>query len=388
MFFKKKKPKIDPKIRFQNRQFNQKLHEARTFKRTAKPIPEGSFDRFLKRIGLGSRWMQALVVLLFLGVVYVVYAPNFLTLQTIRVEGLSDEQRKLAETAIEDSLNKTPFYNPQRNLFFLSKDRVNRAVMSVPGVDLVEKVSKNFGQKTLTVIVKAKHERFLVRSNDQIFDVYNDGTLKGQAGLSRDAWAGVQNPGMAKVDLGANVPSQETRQFFSPESVEYMIRLQEALKGIVGSPLAYFSIRIPQLKEQQDLIDAAAEQQRLLEEEIAAQNSDTADEENATGPETEIDPAITEEPATETAPTITLPKIDITLPIKADELDILLQKGTNQQRVFKVIVDTKENPEQLVQRLNLLLSQTAPDRYNNLSYIDLRIPSRAYVCLTNSPCTR
>lgn len=384
MFFKKKKPKIDPKIRFQNRQFNQKLHEARTFKRTAKPIPEGSFDRFLKRIGLGSRWMQALVVLLFLGVVYVVYAPNFLTIQIIRVEGLSDEQRELAETAIEDSLNKTPFYNPQRNLFFLSKDRVNRAVMSVPGVDLVEKVSKNFGQKTLTVIVKAKHERFLVRSNDQIFDIYNDGTLKGQAGLSRDAWAGVQNPGMAKVDLGANVPSQETRQFFSPESVEYMIRLQEALKGIVGSPLAYFSIRIPQLKEQQDLIDAAAEQQRLLEEEIAAQNSDGEDE-------TEIDPSASEEPVAEPAaeaPPVTLPKIDITLPIKADELDILLQKGTSQQRVFKVIVDTKENPEQLVQRLNLLLSQTAPDRYNNLSYIDLRIQSRAYVCLTNSPCTR
>ncbi|HEX3099924.1 MAG TPA: hypothetical protein VHQ41_03040, partial [Patescibacteria group bacterium] len=63
MFFKKKKPKIDPKIRFQNRQFNQKLHEARTFKRTARPVPEGAIERFLRKIGLGSRWLQILIAL-------------------------------------------------------------------------------------------------------------------------------------------------------------------------------------------------------------------------------------------------------------------------------------------------------------------------------------
>jgi hypothetical protein len=387
MIFQKKKPKIDPKIRFQNRQFNQKLQEARTFKRTVRQVPDGSMEKFLAKIGLGSRWMQILVALVVLGVVYVIYAPNFLTVQAIKVEGLPDDQRKLVESAIEESLNNPPFYNPQHNLFFMSKVRVTQAAMSVAGIDAVEKISKNFPQKTLTLQVKPKHERFLVRSNEQVFDVYNDGTLKGVAGLNRDAWLGVQNPGMAKVDLGGTVPQQESRQFFTPETVQYIIVVQEKLKGIVGSPLAYFSVRIPQLKEQQDLIDAAEEQQRKLREEVEAEhdantNADSEEEDKEESGKQE------EEPPVETQAPSTLPKIDISLPIRADELDLIFNKGTNQQRTFKVIVDTKENPDQLVQRLNLLLSQTAPDRYNNLSYIDMRIPSRAFVCLLNSPCTR
>ncbi len=387
MFFQKKKPKIDPKIRFQNRQFNQKLHAARTFKRTAKPIPDGSFDRFLRNIGLGSRWMQIFVALIVLGVVYVIYAPNFLSVQAIRIEGLSDEEAARVQSAVEDKLNNTPFYNPQRNLLFLSKDRVAEAALSVAGIDTVEKITKNFGQKTLYVTLRPKHERFLVRTRELVFDVYNDGTLKGQAGLDIAQWSSIVNPGMAKVEVAANVPAQDSRQFFSPDTVKYMIQLQEALKGIVGSPLVYFSMRIPELKEQQDMLEAT---RKLEEEKLQAEESEeeidaeSGEEPSAEG-EAESQPV--EEVTAEPQP-VALPSIDITLPVNADELDVVLQKGTNAKRTFRVIVDTKENPEQLVQRLNLLLSQTAPDRYDQLSYIDLRIQPRAYVCLLNTVCNR
>ena len=383
MFFnKKKKPKIDPKVRFQNRQFNQKLHEARTFKRTARPVPEGSFEKFLRKIGLGSRWTQVFVALIFLGAVYLVYAPNFLSVQAIKVEGLSDVERVKVETAIQDELNKTPFYNPQRNLLFLSKNRVMQVVSAMPGIEAIENIDKQFKEKTLVVTLKPKYELFLVRSSDTVFDIYNDGLPKGQAGLSYDSWLGVQNPGMIKVDLGAKLSglpqdNNEFKRFFTDDTVIYLKRVNEALKGIVGSPLAYFSVRIPELKEQQEFIEAAPP--TTPEEDLTIE--DVPDE---SLPETEIDQPLPDV-AQQESPTS---NIEVSLPINADELNIVLQKGANQRRTFNVIVDTKENPEQLVQRLNLLLSQTAPDRYNNLFYIDLRIQTRAFVCLTSSPCIR
>lgn len=379
MFFKKKKPKIDSKVRFQNRQFNQKLQEARTFKRTARPIPEGGFEKFLSRIGLGSRWKQIFFALLVLGVVYVVYAPNFLSLQTIQVEGLSEADRSKVETAIQDNLNKTPFYNPQRNLFFLSKNRVREVVSNIPAVDSVEGIHKNFGQKTLTITLKSKYEKFLVRSADSVLDVYNDGALKGVAGLSRDSWVSTQNPGMLKVDLNATISGNSTessslQQFFSANTVEYMAKLKEATNGITGSSLAYFSIRIPQLKAQQEFLES----QEQVDEQPTKEESAEGEPESST--ESSVEPA--PEPKEE------LPAVEVSLPINADELDVYFQKGSDQRRTFKVIVDTKENPEALVQRLNLLLSQTAPERYAQLSYIDMRIPSRAYVCLLNTVCNR
>lgn len=367
LFGKKKKPKIDPKVRFQNRQFNQKLQQARTFKRTARPIPEGGFERFLKRIGLSSRWKQIFVALIVLGAVYLVYAPNFLTVQSFTIEGLSDTERPLVESAVQDSLNRTPFYNPQRNLLFASKNRIRQAVLSVSGIDSVEKITKNFKQKSITITARPKHERFLVRTSDAVFDIYNDGTIKGRAGLERDSWANVQNPAMAKVDLGAQLAAQDTRQFFSSETVGYMIQLQEALKGIAGSPLSHFSIRIPELKQQQELQEEQARPEAIPSEVNAGEITPSGGD------------LVADEPV--------LPVVDIRLPINADELDVVLQKG-NTQRKFKVIVDTKENPEALVQRLNLLLSQTAPDRYNNLSYVDLRIQARAYICLLNTVCNK
>ena len=381
MFFNKKKPKIDPKVRFQNRQFNQKLHEARTFKRTARPITEGPLNKSLQRVGLGSRLKQIFFGMLFLGLVYVIYAPNFLSVQSVRVEGLSEFERIKAEAAIYDNLNNTPFYNPQRNLFFLSKNRVREVVSTISGVDVVESIYKNFKTKALTITVKPKHEKFLVRSSDAVFDVYNDGSLKSVAGVNRDAWMGIINPGMIKIDLGGMVnlqsdDSQEFKMFFSESTVEYITKLHESMKEITGSNLAYFSIRIPQLKEQQEFLEL---QKKKLEEATGEEQADgalqnTDDQSFDPEPEQQVEPL--------------LPAVDVTVPINADELDIIFQKGTDSKRTFKVIVDTKEKPEQLVQRLNLLLLQTSPERYSQFFYIDLRVPSRAYVCLLNSPCIR
>lgn len=365
MFFKKKKQKLDSKVRFQNRQFNQKLQEARTFKRSVKPIPDGEFSKFLKKIGLGSAWRQVGFALLVLIVLYLIYFPNFLTLKEIEIEGVRDSNSAEIEASIRDNISKVPFYNPQRNILFLSKTRLESILNEFATVDAVNSITKDFKNKRIRIVVTPKQEQFLVRSTDHTFVLYNDGSLKTEA--DRSLWDTNQNTHLIKVDVPAHINVVNAREFLFPETVSYLTKLEKELKGIVGSPLAFINIPITESKKAQVMEPAPTDAVEVVDEV-------TTEEDVAV----EVPPPVPEE----------LPVVDIHTPITADELNVFLQKGDQKERLFQVLLDPKEDTNKSVQRLNLLLSQTAADRYINLSYIDLRIGNRAYVCLTNTVCAK
>lgn len=362
MFFNKnKKPKLDPKVRYQNRQFNQKLQQARTFKREARIVPDSSVDKFLYRIGLGNKWLQALVLLVILGLGYIVYAPNLLTLQSISIEGASDSDRGVIEASIRNVIGNAPFYNPQHNMLFLSKNRVQQATFDIPGVDSVAHIRRDFKTKTLHVSVLSKYEKFLVRNNNRVFDIYNDGFTKGEAGVNAQSWETTKNPNMIKVDVQADITNIDNKKFFTNNAVQYMHELQENIKGIIGTSLSYVQLSRAEIEPINSQVDdnEADPSEEILEEEVVS---------------------TPEKDATES------PQQQIELPITPGQIDLIMQKGTDQNKTFRVIADTAESPHDLVQRLNLLLSQTDATRYNNLSYIDLRVKSRAYICLINTVC--
>lgn len=369
MFFnKKKKSKLDPKVRFQNRQFNQKLQKARTFKRSIRPVAEGRVNQFLNKIGLGSRIIQTGVILLALSILYFVYVPNFLSLQNITVEGVSESEKSALIAVVRNALGESPFYNPQRNLLFLSKSRVQQAVMSDRGIDHVVSINKDYHQKTLHIFVMAKYEKFLVRTNDKVFDIYNDGTLKGEAGLERDSWITTQNPNMIKIDVQASVLVQNNHEFFTPSTVNYITELSTNLQGIIGPTLQFVSLSNNYTSAPTNIEDSKI------------------DDDSSTQTDNELakNTSMNEEKTETNAPEVLVP--EMRLPINPSQMDLVFQKGDNPKRTFRVIVDTGENANDLTQRLNLLLSQTTPTRYNEISYIDLRVKNRAYVCLLNTNC--
>lgn len=376
LFFKKKQKKLDPKVRFQNRQFNQKLQQARTFKRAPKPIIESKLERFLHQIGLGSRLLQALLVLLVIGIVYVIYIPNFLTLQKIIIEGTSDSDRSLIEASVRNALGSAPLYDPQRNLLFTSKSRIADAVLAVNGVDTLQSISKEYANGTLRIKVLSKYEKYLVRTSDHVFDVYNDGTFKGEAGMARDEWDDVENAYMLKVNIDAQVEAQQAMAFFTKSTVTYLTELQENANGIIGSSVLYVNISNREIN---------------LKDEVTSEESEVVNEQNTVSDE----PEPIEIDGLDSASQKDLLRADqdanavidkISVPISPGQLEIIFQKGENPNKTFRVIVNTKESAHDAVQRLNLLLSQTSADRYANLSYIDLRVKSRAYICLLNTVC--
>ena len=336
MFFnKKKKTKVDAKVRFQNRGFTQKLDRARSFKRQPRSLPTNAVDQFLYRVGLESRFAQIGLAALVLAAVYIVYIPNFLTVSTITVSGLGNSDRIIAEGAAKEAISSASFYNPQHNLLFMNTDRIAAEIQSVPSVHEIVNVKKDYKNKTVHVEVIAKYERFLVATPDRVFDVYNDGILKGVAGIDVPSWPTTFNSQMVKVKLYHHIAGSNT-QFFNEDTVRKLNELADALQTIPSAPLAYI---------------AFDKEPRAAEGEVA-----------------EVE---TKE-----------------LPVSGGEWHVHLQKGNNPSQTFMVMLDSQVSIADTVQRLQLLLEQTNPDRFSKLYYIDMRLENRGYLCLVNTPCAQ
>lgn len=384
MFFKKKKPKLDPKVRFQNRQFNQKLQQARTFKRNVIPVPDSKISKFLKSIGLGSAWRQIGFALFVLAVLYTLYYPNFLTLQNIEINGIRSSDKSTVEAMVRDNISQAPFYNPQRNLLFLSKSRVESVLNEANMIDSVATIKKDFKTHTLRIVVVPKQEQFLVRSNDAVYVVYNDGSLKFKA--DRSLWETNPNDRLIKIDVPANISlNEEGKNFLAQNLIDYVKKLSQELKMINGSPLAYISIPITE--------DKKAPAPEVVVDEPENTNSNANSNSEGVIKEEPVPDAVDKLVAEENSVSASNipennPIVEIQTPVTLEELNIYLAKGGDKTKLFKVLFSHEESPKVSSERLNLLLSQTAADRYAALNYIDLRINNRAFICLLNTTCSK
>lgn len=337
MFFNKKpKQKTDPKVRFQHRQFTKKLDKARQFKRVPRVVPETNIDKFLSKFYLGNRWSQIALGLAACGVVYILLVPNFLSVKTIIVNGVSGSDAVLIENAVRQAIANAPFYNPQHNLLITSRKQVSRAATSVPIVHEVENVSKDYQSKAITVTVKPKYERFVFRDYTRALVAYNDGTLKGEHAVPLDQWETAPAPGMVKLKVEGVIRHGQSQSTLSEQFRSDVETAASELARFSSSPMAYVQIGSPQ-------------------------------------------PASVEG-GTEVKP------LEYSLPLHSDELYIKLMKNSDPADLFTVIFDARSDIKDAIKRLELLLSQMSAERYIKLYYIDMRLENRGYICLVNTPC--
>ncbi len=368
MFFRKKKPKLDPKVRFQHKQFASKLQSARTYKRQIRAIPETQLDKFLAQIGLASRWSQILVGLFILGLLYLIYIPNFLSLKDITISGLSESQARDLEIAIRNKIADQPFYNPQSNMLFMSSDLVISALDDVPSVMRIVSVQRNFEEQSLVIDAESKYEKLLVATPDKVYDVYNDGTLKGESGFSRTDWLAVVNPNMTKFLLNYPIEGSSNEKFFNESFFSKIVELLDQVKILEGHQLAYLSLKEEPKDDSQD--------QNTPSEEKPEGTTDASLEDNGSPTQQNTLPS---EPQKEEISSIRLP-------VNSSELHAVFYKNNDKRKTFRVIFDATRDLAKSVADLKLLLSQTPPDRYNQLDYIDMRLETKAFICLLGSPC--
>lgn len=355
MLFQKKNKKLDSKVRFQHKQFTGKLITARNYKRTAAAIPETKFDKFLAKIGLGSKWAQIGVGLIVLALLYLVYLPNFLTVKNIAITGLSESQARDFEIAIRDEIANGNFFYPEKNLIFLRNAVVYDAMAKVPSVSKVSLIYKSLAKQELTIEAESKYEKYLVATPSKVYDVYNDGLLKGESGIKRDQWAAISNPNMVKIELAGDIQSDDAGKFLHASLVGYLENLNTKLGQIHNLKTAFYKFEdSPQPETVKIKTD---ELQTNIEE---------------------------DQPSVE----ITQPESrQLSLPINSAEVHAFIYKGDS-QNTYRVIFDATKDVQKSIDNLKLLLSQTSPERLMQLSYIDLRLEERAYLCLQGAPCNK
>lgn len=383
MFFKKKKPKLDAKVRFQHKQFTGKLKSASSYRRSVVAVPETRFQKQLARVGLGSKWSQAGLVLVLLAIAYIVYFPNVLTLENIQITGLSETQARDLEIEIRSQVADSNFFLAQRNLFFFSPDMVISAADKVKSVYKIAEVKKNYQTKTLQVVAESKYEKYLVATPEQVLDVYNDGTFKSEAGVKRIDWLALDTPNMLKVQFGLPINAQPGAVIFEPSLRNYIDVLSERLKVLANLKIAFYSF-----KEDAELPIIVEPTQ----EESGSEDSESTDNgQNQGENQSSTVDAQTQEQNTESVEgeSQTQPEpVELKLPFNSSEVHVSFYKGSDRRRTFRVIFDTTRDSAKSVEDLSLLLSQTAPERFEQLAYIDMRIEGKAFLCLLNAPCRK
>lgn len=323
------------KVRFQHGQFTKKLDQQRNFKRKVRFVPTNVFDRALAFIGLNNRWKQLLALVLLLALGYVMYAPNLLTVKTVRVGGASDELNLEMQEAVGAWLEDSPFYYPKNNILLFSSKKLKQHLLNDSRIYRVSNISKKLTDKSLAIELVPRSERFLVYTPERIYDFYNDGFFKAEAGLSVGQWRSELASHLIKLKLPGNIDSSQ--QFlFSEEWIGKFELIQTKIAQLNLPRLEYIAFG-------PDRFESDAEgNSRVVK--LSA------------------------------------------LPFQPDELSITLNRLNG--GAFDVILDPRSNLEEALMRLSLLYNQTQSDRLMKLKYIDMRLEERGFICLEDAVCAQ
>ncbi len=352
---KTQKSKLDPRVRYQHQSFTKKLSEARSYKRTSDPVSEDGFTIW-EKLGLSTRFSKAGAGVVVLGLIYLIFIPNFLSVKNIMVEGAGTDDASTVRAAAEFYINQAPFYAAQRNLIFLNKDKLRQALQTDPKIYKATTIKKNLFRRAVYLTVEMRTPKYVANRNNTVYVIYNDGIVQDRLNIDPAQWLSA-NPGTIKIkDETGDSLSPGTR-YLSDNFLNQLNTINDLFNKITAHDIDYFSL--PALVV-------------LVE------------------PETETPVATDTLGETPAAPTRTA--TSAALPLKPEEIDIFAKKKIPNYKGpapdFMVKLDTKQDFNEVLNKLQLLLSQTPADRYNRLFYIDMRFADRGFVCLVNTPCAQ
>lgn len=161
--------KIDSKIRFQRRQFKQRLKLARSYKR-----PIGQFGPESRRQGRKAPllvWLIGILVLIL--AIYFIYLPNPFDIKNIKVNGLNQQQTAQLQTLVNQYFFQNKLW-PQNNIVLLNKKSLIAFVLARDRqIISVNAIAKNLPD-TLTISAVERENSFILTSPKGTFILGND----------------------------------------------------------------------------------------------------------------------------------------------------------------------------------------------------------------------
>lgn len=164
------------KIKYQNPHFRQKLQQARSYRREIKKIPSGFVEFFLAFLHLNTFLGKTAAGIGLLLIIYIVYAPNFLTIKTIEIHGSAEPVQATVLKSINEYLISNPL-RPQRNFLLLSKNGLaNFLTTKNYYVEKVLKIEKKFPDKII-VEIEERYDKFLLKTPENVYVLTDDGLV-------------------------------------------------------------------------------------------------------------------------------------------------------------------------------------------------------------------
>ncbi len=295
---------------------------------------------------------MALAILFLL--IYLVYIPNFLYIKSVKVAGADVDAAGGVQRVVSEYFSKAFPLRAQKHIVFLNPQSLQNYLLDNDKLIFkINKIKKNWWSRTLTVEITQKVEQFAVVTNMGSYAVYNDGTVSRE--ISSDP---AQPPPQELIRLNySDSGILETNQtYLSGDFAAKLVFIKKSFEEILHSQVDSFQM-LPQNPDQ------------------PVQNANTALPTNTAPDNTQV-----------TA------EMKTTSPLNPPDLSINLKKNNlpAKSRVtnFAVYLDLIGDLNSTLAKLNLLLNQMDPARYQNLFYVDMRLPDKAYLCLVNTPCTR
>ncbi|MBL8030072.1 MAG: hypothetical protein JNN11_02390 [Candidatus Doudnabacteria bacterium] len=212
---------INTKIRFKKRDFRQKLGFARNHKRQIKSASTGSAGK--GNIITGLHIKTGLLLIFLVGIMYLVFIPNFLFIKNIEVLGLRSGDRDEVKRQIFAYLNTRKFF-PEKNILLLNtaklSDSLTRQNINILALDSIKKDYPN----SLRVVLLPRMAKFMVIDQNTAYQVSEDGIL-----LNKDPANQVMKPFAKELVLkiqpdwvvGQEIISREELLFLTTASEEF-----------------------------------------------------------------------------------------------------------------------------------------------------------------------
>ncbi|MEO8065283.1 MAG: FtsQ-type POTRA domain-containing protein [Candidatus Doudnabacteria bacterium] len=180
MIFSTHRRKLEPKRRFGGRGFRNKIKQAANYKRVFTPNPQGRFNRFMAKIGLGSKLWQAVIFLGLAAIIYYLCISSTFVVTNVSVSG----NVQISSQAIADVISQagqSRLMLIRKNIFFLlTKGRVNKLLtQALPTIKEVTGY-RRIWPNSIAIEIKERVPGFVIESNGKYFLVDEDGTVVSQ----------------------------------------------------------------------------------------------------------------------------------------------------------------------------------------------------------------
>lgn len=343
----KNKKKLSSKVKYQSSRFKNKLARARTYQRH--PGGWSKFVRQLRSLRWSFRgWLLVVFACVFVcSALYVVFYPNWFFVRGVAVVGARVALEQELQGQISRYLTQRRFFIPHKNLLFLSTEDLRAYVLAVnPDVWRIEEVRKRWPH-SLIVRVVPRDPAFTVTTGEGVWLVSNDGlTLPGTSEPVNTlpiTAVGLKNPELGK-------------SYFSGNLLTTLMAVKKDFAALTGLPNPTQAVLKPVILD------------TYVQGALGASN--------------------TTSPATQSVGAI---ESQSSKPVVSDLMpeEVLVQvPGSGQVSAFGVLLQVAGNFDEVFRQLQVLISKQSPDRLQHLSYIDMRFPGKAFICLQNTPCAQ